>query len=94
MIHPDKNISFIWNIILAALLIYTATIMPFRLAFVDHVDYNAWFFVEMLIDVLFFVDVIVNLLTAYYTSDGELITRRRDILLTYLRSWMLLDIVA
>jgi hypothetical protein len=94
MIHPDKNISFTWNIILAALLIYTATIMPYRLAFVDPVDYNAWFFVEMLIDVLFFIDVIVNLLTAYYTSDGELITRRRDIFLTYLRSWMLLDIVA
>jgi hypothetical protein len=94
LIHPDGKISVTWNIVLALLLFYTATIMPYRLAFVEPVMFDEWFYIEILIDVGFFIDVLVNLFTAYYTSDGYLVIDRRSILMTYLRSWMLLDIVA
>jgi hypothetical protein len=94
MIHPDSRISVSWNIILAALLIYTATVMPYRLAFIEPVMYDGWFYVELMVDIGFFIDVWANLFTAYYTSDGYLVVDRKSIFMTYLRSWMLLDVVA
>jgi hypothetical protein len=61
MLHPDSLVKKIWNGVLAVLLIYTATIMPYRMAFIESEMWDAWFFVELTIDTLFFVDVVVNL---------------------------------
>jgi hypothetical protein len=57
MIHPDGKIAFCWNLVLIVLLLYTATIMPYRLAFVDPVMFDTWWFIEILVDVGFFTDV-------------------------------------
>ncbi|MEE4247705.1 MAG: hypothetical protein V2I33_20065, partial [Kangiellaceae bacterium] len=55
---------------------------------------DAWFILDVLIDFLFFMDVCVNLSTAYYDIDGTLITSRCKIFCHYLKSWMILDIIA
>jgi hypothetical protein len=68
--------------------------MPYRLAFTEPAMFDPWFFIELTVDFGFFCDVWVNLFSAYYTSDGYLVVERRAIFMTYLRSWMLLDIVA
>jgi hypothetical protein len=44
----------------AFLLLYTATIMPFKMAFIDSAFGDGWFIMENCIDVLFFLDVLVN----------------------------------
>jgi hyperpolarization activated cyclic nucleotide-gated potassium channel 2 len=94
MIHPDGRIAFGWNLALIFLLLYTATIMPYRMAFVEPVMFDAWFFIELLVDIGFFTDVCVNLLSAYHDEDNKIVIDRRQIFLRYLKSWMLLDIVA
>jgi hypothetical protein len=66
IIHPSSTFKIIWNIILLGLLLYTATIMPFRMAFVQTEPLSTWFFIEVMIDVLFGVDVYVNSNSAYY----------------------------
>jgi hypothetical protein len=60
IIHPSSVFKTAWNIILLTLLVYTATIMPFRMAFLKSEMMSAWFFVELLVDILFILDVYVN----------------------------------
>lgn len=43
-----------------ALLIYTATAMPYRMAFIEAEIWSDWFIAELIIDLLFLTDVVVN----------------------------------
>ena len=70
----------LWNAILLLLLLYTATVMPYRMAFIDSELYDDWFWIEISIDALFFCDFLVNCTSAYYGSEGMLITDRRKII--------------
>lgn len=54
MIHPDGRLKKFWNIILSVLLLYTAIVMPYRMAFVASKMWDTWFFVELTVDILFF----------------------------------------
>lgn len=72
ILHPSCKVKSIWNTILAFLLIYTATVMPYKIAFIDNEIYDGWWFWDLTIDALFFVDIIMNICSAYYDSDGVL----------------------
>ena len=50
--------------------------MPFRMAFIDSKMYDDWFYFELTIDGLFFLDLILNFFSAYYSNDGTLIVNR------------------
>lgn len=91
---PNHTFKNVWNAILALLLIYTATIMPFRLAFVDGESYDRWWYLDILVDALFFIDILVNINSAYLDNEGQLVTNRCKIFVKYLKTWLLLDIVA
>ena len=77
MFHPDKTPKGVANGILAFLLIYTATVMPYKIAFIDSVPGDGWFYLDIVIDTLFFLDVCVNLTSAYYDEERVLITNRK-----------------
>lgn len=94
ILHPSSKVRGYWNIVVAILLIYTATIMPFALAFIDSEPYDAWFLFDLVIDILFFIDVVVNCMTAFYDSGGQLVTSHGSIFFNYLKSWMIIDILA
>ena len=66
MFHPNSTTKTIWNFIMVLLLVYTATVMPFRLAFIKAPIGSSWFWVETVIDIFFIMDVIVNLTSAFY----------------------------
>ena len=51
--------------------------MPYRMAFIESELWDDWFIAELCIDFLFFVDFLVNCFSAYYDSDGNLITNRK-----------------
>lgn len=40
IIHPDSIVKKIWNIVLIFLLVYTAILMPYRLAFIQGTIYD------------------------------------------------------
>ena len=76
------------------LLLYTATVMPFKLAFIDN-EGDLWFFVDNTIDFLFMFDIYVNLNTPIDAEEeGKKIYDRCKIVGSYLRSWLLIDILA
>jgi hypothetical protein len=59
IILPSTKFFFIWNMVVVFLLFYTATILPYRISFIDdsNVFWKVW---DALTDFLFFTDVIVN----------------------------------
>jgi uncharacterized membrane protein (DUF485 family) len=77
MFHPDKKPKSIWNLVLIFLLLYTATVMPYRIAFIEASFGEPWWYVSITVDILFGIDFFVNCFSAYYNSDGLLIISRR-----------------
>ncbi len=94
VIHPESRLRKTWNFITSVLLIYTATVMPYEIAFIDSYPYDSWFIMGLVIDSLFFIDILMNCITAYYDSEKHLVTMRSMIFCHYLKSWLILDLIA
>ena len=75
------------------IMLYTATVVPYRIALIDEEDLG-WYVFDLLVDFLFFIDVIINCYLAFIASDNKLVTDRKIILTNYLKTWMILDILA
>ena len=81
MLHPNHTPKLIWNIILINLLFYTATVTPYKIAFIEAKPWEPWFVLDFMIDILFFIDVCINWMSAYHDADGRLITNRKKIIM-------------
>ena len=53
-----------------------------------------WSNIELFFDVLFGIDIIVNFLSAYYDEDFILNDGLKIIAYNYVRTWLLIDLVA
>jgi len=72
---PDSKFKKYWQYVLMILLIYTAFITPIRLAFIE--EFNIiWFSLELIVDILFFLDILITFNTAYFNEEGVLIVDR------------------
>jgi heme/copper-type cytochrome/quinol oxidase subunit 4 len=60
---PESRFKLFWNLVVVFLLSYTATVVPFRTAFVDTSStFMFWF--ELIIDILFGLDLFINMISA------------------------------
>lgn len=94
IIHPDSLFKSIWNFYIGILLMYTAIIMPYVLAFVDSAGLDAWFYINIIVDLSFSVDIFVNLFSAYYQKQMTLVNSHKKIIIKYASTWMIFDIVS
>ena len=75
------------------LLIYTATFVPYRTAFLDEVSSGLIFF-EYIVDSLFFIDILVNFASGYDIPEfGIVEVKWSKIAVKYFKSWFFLDLV-
>lgn len=51
------------------------------------------FWLEIVIDILFMVDIVLNFNTGFYSKEFR-IMKRRDICIDYLRFWFWIDLVS
>lgn len=93
VLHPQCALRKGWNLVVVALLLYTALVMPFRLAFSDSDD-TGWFITERVVDSLFFLDVMLTCVTGVEMDDGSTLMRPGAIVCKYARSWLVLDLLA
>ena len=94
ILHPKNRVKNIWNLILAVLLIYTVTLMPFSMSFIQSTRWDGWDIVDTVTDTLFFIDFCINCISAYYDKSEVLITSPKKILLNYLKTWMIIDFIS
>ena len=93
ILYPDDKVIEYWGGILFILLVYTCTITPYRICLVDN-DSTAWLYTDFVIDILFFLDFLINLFLAYYDKEMTLVTSHRKIFINYLKGWMIIDFLS
>jgi hypothetical protein len=93
IIMPESRFKIFWNFTMVLLMFYTATFVPYRTAFIDNGSLALQDF-EWAIDGLFWCDLIVNFLSAYEDKDKNTEVRWRYIVYNYVKTWLLLDIMA
>lgn len=93
IIYPDDSLKVSWDFLMLLLIIYSITFVPYKVAFWEsETDFSSG--VDLTIDTLFFIDIIVTFFSAYIDSEGQLITKSKTIVVSYLKTWFLTDLVA
>jgi len=89
-----------WNVLVAFLLVYTATILPYRLCFIEFAipetipTTHGWLIVEWVIDGLFWLDLIVAFFFSYTDSADKEVTDWYMIVRRYLKGYFILNLIA
>lgn len=61
---PDDKGKAYWNLVITALLLYTASYVPFRISFID--DNPLYMIIlDTIMDMIFFTDLILGFFSAY-----------------------------
>ena len=61
---------------LFSLLLYTTIVLPLRMAYLDD-SARVWEILDWILNALFIVDIFVNLFSAYFDNDLNLIVDRK-----------------
>ncbi|XP_028823200.1 potassium voltage-gated channel subfamily H member 6 isoform X2 [Denticeps clupeoides] len=91
-----------WDWLILLLVLYTAVFTPYSAAFLlDERENptcgyacNPLSAVDVVVDVLFIVDIIINLRTTYVNHNDEVVTQPRRIAVHYIKGWFIIDLVA
>ena len=94
IIHPDCMFKSIWNFYIGALLIYTAIVMPYAIAFLETARLDAWFYINIIVDLSFIIDIIVNLFSGYYEKHMAIVKSHKKIIKKYASTWMVFDLIS
>ena len=100
LFRPDGNTTAdrlrkIWDMAQVVLLAYVALAVPYRMGFQKDVPFDTtWFWIEVVVDVYFMLDIWINFRTAYRTEEGVLEVRPRWIARHYMRGWFAIDAAA
>lgn len=93
MTHPEHPTKTKWDLILAAMILYSVTTVPWRIAF--NVDaQNIWLALDILVDIFFAFDIIVSFRTGYVDEDGKMEWRSGKIARHYLTGWFAIDFIS
>jgi Ion channel len=93
IIQPDSLFIKTWNVILINLLLYTTIVMPYRMAFIQGVAYDAWWWLDTILNIMFFFDFLITCFLAYTDEIGNVISDHKKIFFRYLKGWMFIDII-
>lgn len=93
LLLPDDSFKIKWEMLIAIVLIFTAITTPYKLAFSSRDD-PVWSGINYVIDITFFLDIILCFFSAYEDENEELVHDRCVIASGYLKSWFLVDIIS
>ncbi|KAH7300928.1 hypothetical protein KP509_23G003900 [Ceratopteris richardii] len=94
IISPYDHRYRFWQNALVVLVIYSAWVAPFELAFLRDLPLQ-FFIVDYIVDALFAADIIMTFFVAYVdTKTGLLVDRKFQIALRYASTWLVLDIAS
>ena len=91
IILPDNPYKKIWDLFIAFIILYSAIVTPYEIAFLDNTNIS-WF--DILIDIVLAIDVVLNFFTAYTDSEENLIRNHKKIIIRYLKSWFIIDFIS
>ena len=96
IIMPHSRTRTIWNFIVLMLLVYTATLVPYRTAFIELEDETNMILpaFDIIVDIMYIIDMGLNFFMAYEDRDKKVETRLKYIAINYFQTWWALDFLA
>eukprot|EP00316_Scyphosphaera_apsteinii_P019760 CAMPEP_0119301260 /NCGR_PEP_ID=MMETSP1333-20130426/3065_1 /TAXON_ID=418940 /ORGANISM="Scyphosphaera apsteinii, Strain RCC1455" /LENGTH=644 /DNA_ID=CAMNT_0007303285 /DNA_START=106 /DNA_END=2040 /DNA_ORIENTATION=- len=104
LIHPEEQRHFVefCDVMVSVALIFTATVTPFEVSFLEPAtDVNWLFIVNRLVDLVFLLDLVLQFLlmfkitsTVGISSKSKWEYRPRHIALRYIRGWFTIDVLS
>ena len=92
VILPDSLFRKIWNLLILSYMLYTATLLPYKLVYQDEsIDTD---FVDNSMIYVFILDLVITFFSAYHEKDDVLITSHKTIALKYIKTWFFIDLIA
>ena len=90
---PENDVKKIWDVIIAVILIYSAIVLPYRISFVE-VDSNLMVGLDICFDSLFTIDIFLSFFSAYVDNEDNVIKNRKKIVINYLKTWFIIDLIS
>ena len=82
-----------WNLLIILLLVYTATVTPYSIAFVETEYWDFLTVFDLIVDLVFLADLVFNFFTSYEKA-GRQVTDLKRIAKKYLKGWFVVDLVS
>ena len=92
LLYPDAATRAVWDISLFVLIIYQGFFLPMRISF-ELPATEFLFHLDIVIDVMFIFDIILNFNTGFY-QKGQLVMKRAAIVRDYLTLWFWIDLIS
>ena len=97
---PDSEFLRKWNVVIGVILLYVALYVPYNICFSEtvlsneHKGHPITWYIDLIVDLLFFIDIPINFLTAYYDPSTNLpVVDFKSIAKNYIGSWFFIDVV-
>lgn len=92
---PDSAMSTCWDLSQLVFLLYVTVTVPTRACFAYRVElWSAAFWVDVIVDLYFVVDVVLNFRTSFIDVNGFREYRPAKIAKHYMKGWFLIDLVS
>lgn len=73
---------------------YTLIFTPYSVAFIDNLNqYPIYYYLDMIIDIFFLIDIIITFFSAYYNLEDEICVQHKLIAINYITGWFLIDFI-
>ncbi|XP_055298065.1 potassium voltage-gated channel protein eag [Sitodiplosis mosellana] len=85
----------IWDWVILCLTFYTAIMVPYNVAFKNKTSEDvSLLVVDSIVDVIFFIDIVLNFHTTFVGAGGEVVSDPKVIRMNYLKSWFIIDLLS
>jgi len=85
----------IWDWMILVLTFYTSVMVPFNAAFRSKTIADIpLLVVDSIVDVVFFIDIVLNFHTTFVGPGGEIVSDPKIIRMNYLKSWFVVDLLS
>ena len=83
-----------WDLFIIFLVIVSAFLTPWRLAFVESDNSLSWILIDSFVDIFFLADIIANFFCVYTNQYEDYVVDRKMIIFNYLKGWFIFDLFA
>ncbi|VDO04983.1 unnamed protein product [Rodentolepis nana] len=84
-----------WDWMILFLTGYTAVMVPYNAAFRSKsIDDVIFLVIDSIVDVIFFIDIVLNFHTTFVGPQGEVISDATVIRINYLKGWFIVDLLS
>ena len=85
----------LWDWVILCLTFYTAIMVPYNVAFKNKTSEDvSLLVVDSIVDVIFFIDIVLNFHTTFVGPGGEVVSDPKVIRMNYLKSWFVIDLLS